>query len=86
VYNVVVHIRSSNARYNGFVATALRALPMDNDTRWNSWYDMILVALKLKDAITNFQEQFVEEFDEEDILNAADWRALENIRDFLQPF
>ena len=86
MYNVVVYIRSSNARYNGFVATALRALPMDNDTRWDSLYDMILVALKLKYAIIKFQEQFVEEFDEEDILNAADWRALENIRDFLQPF
>jgi len=44
---------------------------------------MILVALKLKDAIIKYQEQYVEEFNEEDILNAADWRALENIRDFL---
>ena len=59
---------------------------MDNDTRWNSWYNMILVALKLKDAIAKYQEDFVGEFDEADLLNAADWKALENIRDFLQPF
>lgn len=47
---------------------------------------MILVALKLKDAIGKYQEEFVDDFDEKDILNAADWKALENIRDFLQPF
>ena len=28
----------------------------------------------------------MEEFDEKDILNMIDWKALENIRDFLQPF
>jgi len=44
---------------------------------------MILVALNLKDVITKYQEQYVEEFNKEDILNAADWRALKNIRDFL---
>ena len=59
---------------------------MDNDTRWNLWYDMILVALKLKDAIIKYQEQYTEEFNKEDILNATNQRALENIRDFLQPF
>ena len=41
------------------------------------------MALKLKDIIIKYQEQFIEEFNKEDILNAADWRALENIRDFL---
>jgi hypothetical protein len=41
------------------------------------------VDLKLKDAIAKYQDDFVEEFDEADILNAADWKALENIRDFL---
>ena len=59
---------------------------MDNDTRWNLWYDIILVALKLKDAIIKYQEQYTEEFNKEDILNATNWRALENIKDFLQPF
>jgi hypothetical protein len=45
---------------------------MDNDTWWNSWYNIILVALKLKDAIAKYQEDFVGEFDEADLLNAAD--------------
>ena len=47
---------------------------------------MILVAFKLKDAIAKYQEQYIEEFDKEDVFNATDWRALENIRYFLQPF
>ena len=47
---------------------------------------MILVAIELRVAITKYQEDYVDEFDEEDILNTADWKALENIRDFLQPF
>ena len=47
---------------------------------------MILVALKLKDAIGKYQEEFVDDFDKKYILNAADQKALENIRDFLQFF
>ena len=86
IHNVVVHIRSSTAHYNHFVAIALRAIPIDNDTRWNSWYNMIMVALKLKGAISKYQEEYLKEFDEEDILNATDWKALKDIRDFLQPF
>jgi hypothetical protein len=56
---------------------------MDNDTRWNLWYNIILVAFKLRDAIIKYQEQYIKEFNEEDILNTTNWRALENIRDFL---
>jgi len=47
---------------------------------------MILVALELRAAIGKYQEEYIDEFDEEDILNATDWKALESIRDFLQPF
>ena len=54
--------------------------------QWNSWYHMILIAIELRVAITKYQEDYIDEFDEEDILNAADWKALENVRDFLQPF
>src|SRR6266568_451604 len=59
---------------------------MDNETRWNLWYKIILVALELRAAIGKYQEEYIDEFDEEDILNTTDWKALESIRDFLQPF
>jgi len=88
VHTVVAHIRSSNARHNNFVHLAGRAIPMDNETRWNSWYFMILVALepRVRQAIGKYQENYVNEFDDDDILNLTDWKALESIRDFLQPF
>ncbi len=44
------------------------------------------MALKLKDTIKKYQKEFINDFNKKDILNAADWKALENIRDFLQPF
>jgi hypothetical protein len=44
---------------------------------------MIIVALKLKGAISKYQEEYLKEFDEEDILNATNWKALKDIRDFL---
>jgi len=47
---------------------------------------MILVALKLREAIEAYQKEYVKEFDEEDLLNAADWQTLGDIKDFLQPF
>jgi len=83
VHNVIAYIWNSTAYYNYFIAKALQAIPIDNDIRWNSWYNIILVALKLKDVIVKYQEQYIKEFNEENILNAADWRALKNIRDFL---
>ena len=59
---------------------------MDNKTRWNSWYKIILVALELKAAIGKYQEEYINKFNKEDILNATNQKALESIRDFLQPF
>ena len=59
---------------------------MDNNMQQNLWYNIILIALKLKDAIAKYQKQYIKEFNKEDILNTANQRALENIRDFLQPF
>ena len=44
------------------------------------------MALKLKNAIIKYQEEFIEEFNKTNILNITNWKALENIKDFLQPF
>ena len=51
--------------------------------RWNLWYNMILIVLKLREAIEAYQKEYVKEFDEEDLLNAADWQTLGDIKDFL---
>ena len=44
------------------------------------------MALELRAAISKYQEEYINKFNKEDILNATDWKALESIRDFLQPF
>ena len=44
------------------------------------------MALKLKNAIVKYQKEFIEKFNKADILNITNWKALENIKDFLQPF
>ena len=59
---------------------------MDNDTQQNSWYNIIIVALKLKGIISKYQEKYLKEFNKEDILNITDQKALKDIKDFLQPF
>ena len=59
---------------------------MDNKIHQNSQYKIILVVLELRVAIGKYQEEYIDKFNEEDILNITDWKALESIKDFLQPF
>jgi hypothetical protein len=40
-YNIVVFIWSSSGRVDHFRELAGRMIPMDNRTRWNSWYNML---------------------------------------------
>ncbi|PVH93093.1 hypothetical protein DM02DRAFT_506943, partial [Periconia macrospinosa] len=88
LHAVVVSIRSSNERYNTFASMAGKIIPMDNDTRWNSWLLMLEVALEplIKEAIKAYQEQYYNEFAQEDLLTPADCEILKNIVSFLQPF
>jgi hypothetical protein len=69
--DIVVHIRGSGLRTKEFIDKAQRMIPLDNRTRWNSWYYMIIVALELEmhiDFYVRNQEDLVE-----DALNRADW-------------
>ncbi|PVH91270.1 hypothetical protein DM02DRAFT_503344, partial [Periconia macrospinosa] len=88
IHKVLVSIRSSNERYQVFLKWARKMIPMDNDTRWNSWFLMCSVAIEpaVKKAIQRYQEQYHKEFEDEDILTPGDWEILKNIVDFLQPF
>ncbi|OWT42270.1 hypothetical protein VFPPC_18424 [Pochonia chlamydosporia 170] len=44
LHNLVVNIRSSSGRTKEFKELAGRLIPLDNRTRWNSWYQMLQVA------------------------------------------
>jgi hypothetical protein len=38
IHNLVIHIRASPNRTNEFKALSERLIPLDNRTRWNSWF------------------------------------------------
>jgi hypothetical protein len=60
-HNIVVHIRGSPARTAVFIKLAGRMIPMDNRTRWNSWYNMLLVLLSLKTEVENYCDKYESE-------------------------
>ena len=67
-HNIVVHIRGSSARMDIFRKLAGRIIPMDNCTRWNSWYTMLLVFLELKEVVEKYYKKYETEL-EEDLLS-----------------
>jgi hypothetical protein len=84
-HNIVVHIRGSPGRTAAFKALAKRLIPMDNRTRWNSWYDMLVVLLNLRPAVEKYCQDYEEEL-ELDLLSHQDWKKLRTIKEFLGPF
>jgi hypothetical protein len=58
LYNIIVDIRSSANRTAEFVVLAIRIVPLDNRTRWNSWYNSLVVANKLAAAIDTYTKDY----------------------------
>jgi len=85
LYNIVVHICNSPSRIAEFLALAGRRIPLDNRTRWNSWYLMLEVALKHETSLDTYSKAHFEDL-EEDYLSPKDWEKLKRIFDFLRPF
>ncbi len=85
IHNIVAHIRSSPTRIQTFRNLASRLIPLDNRTRWNSWYLMLEIAIQHRDAIDKYTQLYDPEL-ELDELNPQDWKQLRTIKEFLQPF
>jgi hypothetical protein len=85
MHNIVIHIRGSTARIAEFLELARRIIPLDNRTRWNSWYLMLVIALELRPAVEKYCQNHESEL-EDDELTPEDWRRLRTIKDFLEPF
>ena len=85
MHNIIIHIHGSTAWIAEFLELAGRLIPLDNHTRWNSWYKMLLVAIALRSAIKKYCQNHESDL-EEDELTPEDWRRLHTIKEFLEPF
>ena len=73
LHNLVIHIRASASRTAEFVESASRRIPLDNRTRWNSWYHTLKVAQEqvIKEALVAYIEKYrdTDTMDRRDILS-----------------
>jgi hypothetical protein len=54
LYNIIVHIHGSSSRIKEFVELVGRMIPLNNCTRWNSWFLILIVAIKKARAIDTY--------------------------------
>jgi hypothetical protein len=86
LHSIVVHIRSSGVRTAMFQARARRMIPLDNSTRWNSWFDMVSVALDLEMEVDHYIKKHPDLEEKALSLNNRDWEMLRTIATFLSYF
>ena len=84
LHNIVVHIRGSASRTKEFVQEAGKRIPLDNRTRWNSWYNMLTAALSLEKHIDFYVKN--QRDLQKDILKPSDWDLLRTTHAFLEIF
>jgi hAT family C-terminal dimerisation region len=85
LHNVVVHTRSSAGRMQQFRSLAGRMIPLDNNTRWNSWYQMLKIALDVEPQVDSYIKANFNEL-KKDVLAPQDWRHLQAVCNILEPF
>lgn len=84
LHNIVVHIRSSGLRTKEFISKSCKMIPLDNRTRWNSWYTMISTAISLEMHIDFYVKNQPDL--QRDILESKDWELLRTTAAFLKMF
>ena len=70
-YNIVVYIRGSSARTDYFKKLAERIILINNRTRWNSWYNILLIFLKLKGIVEKYYKNYENKL-KKDLLSHTD--------------
>lgn len=86
LHNIVKHIMYTPQRIQGFKQLSGGLMPhRDNGNRWNSWFLMLDWSLTRVKA--PLQQYILSETGvSNDMLSAADWQTLTQIRDFLKNF
>jgi hypothetical protein len=77
----VIHIRGSAARIAEFVKLARRRILLNNRTRWNNWYLMLIVALTLRLVVDKYCQNYESDLKDNE-LTLEDWRRLCTIKEF----
>jgi hypothetical protein len=62
-----------------------KSLPLDNVTRWNSWYMLLKIALEVSGLIYVYLEKWINDL-ADDYLERSNWETLKEITAFLGPF
>ena len=90
LHNIVVHSRASGGRMKELVKLINRSIPLDNRTRWNSWFRMFEVALSdsVRPGLQKYMEKYHEQgsIDKKDLISTEDWMQLRTICSFLEAF
>lgn len=85
VHQLAVWLRTSSIHSDQWDIRVGLRLGIDNDTRWNSWYQLLTNTLRKKVEIRQFFLDFEREIGD-NILNVSDWEFIERAQQFLQPF
>jgi hypothetical protein len=84
-HNIVIYIHGSAGQIEEFRELVGRMIPLDNRTRWNSWYEMLVVLLEKREAVEKYIQNHEDNL-EVDVLSFQDWKKLRTIKDFLAIF
>jgi len=86
LHNIIVYSRASAGRKREFEqAIGRESIPLDNRTRWNSWWNLLDAALKVEAKIDTYVKNNLAEL-KNDLLSAQDWIQLQTIWKFLGVF
>jgi hypothetical protein len=85
LHNIVVHTRASANRYQDFLEKAGRAIPLDNCTRWNSWYNLLHVSFQVESQLLAYINANASSLNQ-DVLSPKEWDILRTIHTFLEVF
>jgi hypothetical protein len=88
LHNNIIHIYKLANYITWFKDRAGKIIPLNNHTRWNSWFTMLSVALedKVKAELQLYVEHYQDNILKDDILITSKWVYLHIIYDFLQSF
>jgi hypothetical protein len=85
LHNIIAHSRSSATRTALFKEKVGRMIPLDNRTRWNSWFQLLHAALQHISGIDQYVRENLDSLTK-DSLTPTDWNALQTTHDFLDVF